>query len=121
MDHKFKNCPFCGSAVEVLTAEAKRGFEDDKSFDVDSLHFCCSNENCLLGEEDNFLLTNWDELAAVELWNRRPLEETLEKRIGRLERGMEVLLHVLDQDVYPELVAFAVALTGKILKEQWRE
>ena len=121
MDHQFKSCPFCGSAVEVLTAEAKQGFENDEGFDVDSLHFCCSNEECLLGEEDNFLLTNWDEAAAVEMWNRRPVEDRLNTRIQQLERGLEVLLHTLDQETYPELVTFAAKFAGKILEEHWRE
>ena len=77
MQYKFKACPFCGTKPKHV-----RGGDDGDGFII----FC----NC--GACRDFV-----QYDLTEAWNRRPLEDALQKRIAELERTVDDLLGDLAQ------------------------
>lgn len=100
----FKKCPFCGCAVQIMTAEEKKEFDGQDGFNAKSTHFCCANDDCLLGSAGQFWEMNFEsEEEAQASWNERSIEESYEKRNVDLEHGMFLILNILRSKDLPEI------------------
>jgi len=79
MSEEIKNCPFCGSPVNPTRAW----------YGVADYSVCrCSNPDC--PGELNY------EFMPAEIWNTRPLEDVLNKRIAELEGELAELKERFD-------------------------
>jgi hypothetical protein len=72
MTEKLKPCPFCG---EKATIEDCSYYDEKKSWSA-----MCGNPSCFAYTE-----THKTKSLAIERWNKRPIEEALQKRIEELE------------------------------------
>jgi hypothetical protein len=71
--YNLKPCPFCGETPPQPKANEAR----NKWL---SIECCCTGPEVRSGYEE----TGWEQDAADE-WNKRPIEDALQKRIGELE------------------------------------
>lgn len=75
-----KPCPFCGSELVFL----------DEPITPDSYAVFCNGECGAVGPEDE------DGNTAIELWNLRPIEDTLRARVEELEAELAALNKEID-------------------------
>lgn len=74
MSEELKLCPFCGSAETPVCIQ----YKDDQ--------FAVSCEPCGFGGPDHP-----QEDIAIELWNTRPVEDSLRAEVERLRKALEAL------------------------------
>lgn len=75
MNEKLEPCPFCGSEAGIPTNL------DGTPVDYEITDCCCKNDDCPLA----------DYWTPIKIWQTRPVEDELRKRIDELERDCDML------------------------------
>ena len=80
MKTELKPCPFCGTKPHPVSADL---------LTRPCFYYECENKTCHAAEK------GWHdtEQEAIDAWNRRPIEESLQSSISELEGKMESVCH----------------------------